>query len=52
MATTRAPFLSTKFGGYYHSQVTKEDDELTHVGPGHSWRGVSAPVLAAGVLRR
>ena len=34
MATTRAPFLSTKYGGYYHSQVPKEDDELTHVGPG------------------
>ena len=34
MASTRAPFLSTKYGGYYHSQVPKEDDELTHVGPG------------------
>ncbi len=28
MASTRAPFLSTKYGGYYHSQVPKEDDEL------------------------
>ena len=34
MASTRAPFLSTKYGGYYHSQVPKEDEELTHVGPG------------------
>ena len=34
MATTRAPFLSTRYGGYYHSQVVQEDDELTHVGPG------------------
>ena len=34
MATTRAPFLSTTYGGYYHSQVVKEDEELTHVGPG------------------
>ena len=34
MASTRAPFLSQKYGGYYHSQVPKEDEELTHVGPG------------------
>ena len=33
MATTRAPFLSTTYSAYYHSQVPKEDDELTHVGP-------------------
>ena len=52
MASTRAPFLSTKYGGYYHSQVPKEDDELTHVGPGTPRRRVPAPVLAAGVLRR
>jgi len=33
MAATRALYLSTKYGGYYHSQVPKEDTELTHVGP-------------------
>ena len=31
---TRAPFLNTRFGGYYHREVPKEDAELTHVGPG------------------
>ena len=31
---TRAPFLKTRFGGYYHRQVPQEDTELTHVGPG------------------
>ena len=34
MATTRAPFLSTKYSAYHHSQVPKEDTELTHIGPG------------------
>ena len=34
MATTRAPFLSTTYGAYYHSQVPKEDAELTRIGPG------------------
>src|SRR5215475_7796278 len=33
MATARAPFLRTKFGGYYHRDVPREDAELTHVGP-------------------
>ena len=32
MATT-TPFRSTRYGGYYHRNVPKEDDELTHVGP-------------------
>ena len=31
---TRAPFLTTRFGGYYHRDVPQEDTELTHVGPG------------------
>ncbi|MEE8303535.1 MAG: aromatic ring-hydroxylating dioxygenase subunit alpha, partial [Candidatus Tectomicrobia bacterium] len=31
---TRAPFLTTRYGGYYHRDMPKEDDELTHVGPG------------------
>jgi nitrite reductase/ring-hydroxylating ferredoxin subunit len=31
---TRAPFLRTRFGGYYHREVPAEDSELTHVGPG------------------
>ena len=32
--TTRAPFLSTKYGAYYHREVPQEDELLTHVGPG------------------
>jgi phenylpropionate dioxygenase-like ring-hydroxylating dioxygenase large terminal subunit len=31
---TRAPFLSTRFGGYFHRDIPQEDTELTHVGPG------------------
>jgi nitrite reductase/ring-hydroxylating ferredoxin subunit len=31
---TRAPFLKTRFGGYYHRDVPEEDSEITHVGPG------------------
>jgi len=31
---TRAPFLKTRYGGYYHRDVPEEDAELTHVGPG------------------
>ncbi len=31
---TRAQFLNTRYGGYYHSDVPKEDEELTHIGPG------------------
>ena len=30
----RAPFLTTRFGGYYHRDVPQEDAELTHIGPG------------------
>ena len=33
MPTARAPFLRTKFGGYYHRDVPREDADLTHVGP-------------------
>lgn len=33
MATTRAPFLRTRYGGYLHREVPEEDAELTHVGP-------------------
>ena len=32
--STRAPFLSTRYGGYYHRELPKEDAELTHIGPG------------------
>jgi hypothetical protein len=32
----RAPFLRTRFGGYYHHDVPDEDAEVTHVGPGTS----------------
>ncbi len=31
---TRAPFLTARYGGYYHRDVPKEDEELTHIGPG------------------
>jgi phenylpropionate dioxygenase-like ring-hydroxylating dioxygenase large terminal subunit len=31
---TRAPFLKTRYGGYFHRDVPEEDAELTHVGPG------------------
>jgi phenylpropionate dioxygenase-like ring-hydroxylating dioxygenase large terminal subunit len=31
---TRAPFLKTRYGGYFHREVPDEDTELTHVGPG------------------
>ena len=30
----RAPFLTARFGAYYHREVPREDGELTHVGPG------------------
>jgi phenylpropionate dioxygenase-like ring-hydroxylating dioxygenase large terminal subunit len=30
---TRAPYLKTRFGGYYHRATPQEDSELTHVGP-------------------
>ena len=30
---TRAPFLKTRFGAYFHRDVPAEDTELTHVGP-------------------
>jgi phenylpropionate dioxygenase-like ring-hydroxylating dioxygenase large terminal subunit len=33
VVTTRAPFLKTRYGGYFHRQVPAEDAELTHVGP-------------------
>jgi phenylpropionate dioxygenase-like ring-hydroxylating dioxygenase large terminal subunit len=31
---SRAPFLKTRYGGYFHRDVPAEDSELTHVGPG------------------
>ena len=31
---TRAPFLKTRYGGYFHREVPEEDAELTHVGAG------------------
>ena len=30
---TRAPFLTTPYGGYSHRRVPREDEDLTHVGP-------------------
>jgi phenylpropionate dioxygenase-like ring-hydroxylating dioxygenase large terminal subunit len=32
--STRAPFLTTRFGAYFHRDVPQEDEELTHIGPG------------------
>ena len=32
--TTRAPFLSQRYGAYYHREVPEPDEELTSVGPG------------------
>ena len=34
MTTTRPQFLRSAYGGYQHSSVPQEDEELTHVGPG------------------
>jgi hypothetical protein len=30
---TRAPILTTPYGGYFHREVPEEDTELSHVGP-------------------
>ena len=32
--TTRAPFLSQRYGAYYHREVPEPDEELTSVSPG------------------
>jgi hypothetical protein len=29
----RAPFLKTRYAGYFHRHAPEEDTELTHVGP-------------------
>ena len=29
----RAPFLKTRYGGYFHREIPEEDGDLTHVGP-------------------
>ena len=29
---TRAPFLKTRYGGYFHRHVPEEDPDITHVG--------------------
>src|SRR5215472_14487325 len=31
---TRAPFLKTLYGGYFHRHIPEEDAEITHVGAG------------------
>ena len=31
---TKVPFLTTAYGGYSHREIPREDEELTHVGPG------------------
>jgi phenylpropionate dioxygenase-like ring-hydroxylating dioxygenase large terminal subunit len=30
---TRAPFLTTRFGAYWHRDMPQDDAELTHIGP-------------------
>lgn len=30
----KADFLKERYGAYYHREIPKEDEELTHVGPG------------------
>ena len=32
--TTRVPFLNKPYSAYYHRDIPREDEELTHVGPG------------------
>ncbi|HEX9880110.1 MAG TPA: Rieske 2Fe-2S domain-containing protein, partial [Candidatus Binatia bacterium] len=32
--TTKTTFLTAPFSGYYQADVPKEDEELTHSGPG------------------
>jgi len=53
--TNRAPFLTTRFGGYYHRAVPQEDTELTHIEPatpcGEYLRRFWQPVCFADELR-
>ena len=39
---TRAPLLTTSFGGYYHRDVPPEDTELTHIYVGDTIRANDA----------
>jgi len=32
--TTRVPYLTIRFGGYFHRDIPQEDAERTPVGPG------------------
>jgi len=52
---TRASFLTTRFGGYYHRDVPQEDTELTHVGSetpcGEYLRRFWQPICFADELR-
>ena len=52
---TRAPFLTTRYGGYHHRDVPAEDAELTHVGPdtpcGEYMRRFWQPICFADDLR-
>ena len=34
MTVRKAPFLNKAYGAYYYRDVPREDEELTHVGPG------------------
>jgi len=51
----RAPFLKTRYGGYFHREVPAEDAELTHVGPatpcGEYMRRFWQPVCFSDELR-
>src|ERR1700732_4012749 len=52
---SRAPFLKSRYGGYYHRAVPQEDAELTHVGPdtpcGEYMRRFWQPVCFSDELR-
>ncbi len=52
---TRAPFLSTRYGGYHHRRLPKEDEELTHVGPetacGEYFRRFWQPIIFSDELK-
>ena len=52
---TRASFLTTRYGAYYHRDVPREDTELTHVGPrtpcGEYFRRFWQPICFSDDLR-
>ena len=55
MTTTRAPFLTQRFGAYHHREVPQPDDELARVEPGtpcgEYFRRFWQPVLMSDELK-